>query len=333
MAGEVAISAADLEKYGYCPLNWWLAHRGVKGGQDALEEGQREHRRVAAKLEVIQEGERKAKEDETLVLHFAVASTLLAFLGLTVLQPWPATLGQVLAMVALIWILAGVYYLYRADVVTSPGERLLSERVAVGSAIAGTAAALFAVSSTYIMDTTLGVVLEVVALVWLVGASYFLYRSLSALQVASATREKEGVGEGAVEYLDPGGSKGRLLTSRRYGLTGRPDYILGRNGEHVPVEVKTGRVPRGPLFSHILQVAAYCLLLEEEHGRPPPYGLLRYGKVEHEIEFTDELRSLLLQKLQEMRTAASTGNVHRNHNRPGKCLGCSRRHACPERLA
>src|SRR2546428_13850716 len=43
---------------------------------------------------------------------------------------------------------------------------------------------------------------------------------------------------------------------------------------------------------------------------------------------------MVLGKMEEMRAAvARGGDVHRNHNRPGKCIGCSRREGCPERLA
>ena len=90
---------------------------------------------------------------------------------------------------------------------------------------------------------------------------------------------------------------------------------------------------RGPLFSHILQVVAYCVLLEEEYGHAPPYGIIRYGDTAFEIEYNEDQKSLLLQKLGEMRAAIARGGAHRNHNRPGKCIHCSRRAACPERLA
>src|SRR2546428_13842056 len=105
------------------------------------------------------------------------------------------------------------------------------------------------------------------------------------------------------------------------------------DGEHhIPVELKTGRVPRGPLFSHILQVAAYCVLLEEESGKAPPYGIIRYGETSFAIEYNDDQKKLVLQKPAEMRTAITTGEAHRNHNRPGQCHHCSRRSGSPERL-
>src|SRR5437763_1640343 len=63
------------------------------------------------------------------------------------------------------------------------------------------------------------------------------------------------------------------LFSARYGLTGKPDYILqGRDGV-IPVEVKPLRQAEQPYESDILQLAAYCLLLEEAWDETPPYGL------------------------------------------------------------
>ncbi len=73
--------------------------------------------------------------------------------------------------------------------------------------------------------------------------------------------------------------------------------------------------------------------MEDEYGTPPPYGLLRYEGAEHEIEYNDDLRDLIEGKLKEMRVALSKKEAHRNHNRPGKCVHCSRRSVCPEKLA
>ena len=131
--------------------------------------------------------------------------------------------------------------------------------------------------------------------------------------------------------MDENSKRPKLLRSKKHNLSGRPDYILVVNGNYIPVEIKTGRTPRGPLFSHVLQLAAYCLLIEEEYAHPP-YGILKYENAEHRIDFDDKLRVLLLKKLGEMKRAVKTGEVHRNHNRPGKCKNCSRRKFCPESL-
>jgi CRISPR-associated exonuclease Cas4 len=73
------------------------------------------------------------------------------------------------------------------------------------------------------------------------------------------------------------------------------------------------------------------LLVEEEFGAPRE-GLLRYSERDDRIEWSNELKMMVTFKLEEMREKIKTGEVHRNHNRPGKCRGCSRRSGCPERL-
>ena len=65
---------------------------------------------------------------------------------------------------------------------------------------------------------------------------------------------------------------GRVATmsSQVYGLVGRPDELRrSPDGRVVPVEVKSSRgLPPGrpPYFSHVLQVYAYCQIVEDQHG-------------------------------------------------------------------
>ncbi|MDG6221472.1 MAG: Dna2/Cas4 domain-containing protein, partial [Candidatus Thermoplasmatota archaeon] len=86
-------------------------------------------------------------------------------------------------------------------------------------------------------------------------------------------------------------------------------------------------------FSHILQLSAYCFLVEEAYKRIPPYGIIRYGQTEFQIEYTPEMKQMVIEKANEMREKLVTGDVHRNHGRESKCRYCSRRSVCPERLA
>ena len=56
-------------------------------------------------------------------------------------------------------------------------------------------------------------------------------------------------------------------------LTGKPDYVVDiGGGVRVPVEVKSAPAPAEPYDSHVMQLAAYCLLLERSSGKRPPYG-------------------------------------------------------------
>ncbi|TLZ59866.1 MAG: Dna2/Cas4 domain-containing protein [Methanobacteriota archaeon] len=332
-AGPATISAGDLEKYGYCPLNWWLSLGTADGLGPETIEGERRHEEVASELKGIEVHEVRAKESETTVMYFAIAASIVAILGMAFFTPATVQVVQIMIVIALIWILAAVFLMYRAETLVTPEERLYAERTILVFSMVAAIVASVAVSFLQ-ADRPLAQATVAAAVGWLVGASWFLVRSMRSLEVAAATREKHRISVGKVGYVDSEAEKPKLFISKRLGLTGRPDAVLLAGDIHVPVEVKTGRTPRGPLFSHILQLAAYCVLMEEEFGKPPPYGIIRYEGASHEIEYNDDLRNLVLGKLQEMRTAtARGGGVHRNHNRPGKCIGCSRRDGCPERLA
>ena len=122
------------------------------------------------------------------------------------------------------------------------------------------------------------------------------------------------------------------LYSATYHLVGKPDYIVDTAKGLIPVEVKSGPTPELPYLGHILQLAAYCLLIEETSGQTPPHGLLKYANALYEVDFTRELRHELLDTLDEMRQAQLLENVARNHNQPGKCAACGFLAVCDETL-
>jgi CRISPR-associated exonuclease Cas4 len=332
MEGEPElVSASEIEKYGYCPLSWWLS-RNVKDDEDneTLGMGTALHEALADELNGIRVHDTKARQSETIVLWFAVAASLFSLLGLNLILDLEKSIGEILAVLSLIWLLAAVFFLYRAETMATHESRLTYQRMILVFAIVSAVIALNAVSVLE-LNIFWSQVLEASALLWLVGASYFLYWSLRHGLDSTMKRNKHNV-VGDIAYLDSKTTRPEMLVSKSHGISGRPDFILQQGGADIPVEVKTGRVPRGPLFSHIVQVAAYCLILEDLNGKPVTHGLLRYGTVEHEVEFTPDLKKLVLEKAADIRKARTAGGAHRNHNRPSKCRGCSRRNVCPEKL-
>ena len=296
-------------------------------------EGERKHSAVSEDLKGIAAHETRAREAEAAVLYFAIAATIIAVVGVTFVVDLVQQIAQLLSAVSLIWLLSSVYFLYRAEHLSSEEERFLSERIILACAMAAAVLAVAAVSVPGFVNSLLAKAFVALALAWLVGASMFLYGSMRSAEMARATRAKYEIDSAALVYVDSDRERPKLFVSARYGLSGRPDAVLLEGDVHIPVEVKTGRTPRGPLFSHILQIAAYCLLMEEEYGKAPPHGVIRYGDGSHDIEYNDDLKRLVLQKMGEMRACIAKGEAHRNHNRPGKCVHCSRRSVCPERLA
>ncbi len=150
-------------------------------------------------------------------------------------------------------------------------------------------------------------------------------------------RVRGGLPAGEVVYSDSRAWQpvARPLISRRYGLIGKPDYLVevARGQAPVPVEVKTGRRPSQPYPGHIMQLAAYCLLVEEQWQTAPPYGLIHYGEdATFRIDYTPALRTELLAVLAEMRAASAAPDVTRSHQEPARCRRCGVAHACDARL-
>ncbi len=136
-----------------------------------------------------------------------------------------------------------------------------------------------------------------------------------------------------VVHVDTG-ENDRVLTSHRYKLTGQPDYILEEHGERFPMERKSRDLDaRGPYEGERLQLAAYCLLLEEHTGQPVRRGRLQYRNRTLDIPFDPALRAALLETLRGIGQRRHAPDVRRNHASAGRCRGCGFRHRCPDSLA
>jgi CRISPR-associated exonuclease Cas4 len=152
---------------------------------------------------------------------------------------------------------------------------------------------------------------------------------------AGAARRETGLPEGRVTYVDTRAWDrcDRPLFSHRHQLTGRPDYLVQSGQAVIPVEVKSGAAPEQPYQAHLLQLAAYCLLLEEQEGRAPPHGILKYDDRAFEVDYTRSLRAELLDTLGAIRHDLHARDVQRSHDQSGRCRGCGYRDQCDQRLA
>ena len=328
------ISASDIERYCYCPLSWWLGRHGVDAVGEAVQTGQKTHDKIGEELTTIKTKEVEAKTFERMVLWFAVTASVLALIGVALTTSVESQLFKtVVDVIAIVWLLAALFYLYLGENVSHLGWKVKIEAVVVVSGMIVTIIAVLSIPLVVLTDKRMALVFEILALVWLIGATVVLYFALKKFKIAGSKKEHQGIKEGEVGYVDDATEKKRaeVLMSDHHNVSGRPDYILKINNKQIPVEIKTGRVPKGPLFSHIIQLACYMLIIENNYGTPP-YGILRYGDREHKIDYTEDLRRTLLEKIAEMRNILRTNEAHRNHRRPGKCRSCSRRDKCPERL-
>lgn len=155
------------------------------------------------------------------------------------------------------------------------------------------------------------------------------------LAVSRRFGRKSGIPQGEVIYEDASGQAQEPFISKRLLMAGKPDYLMkDRNGDLIPVEVKSSNAPRAgrPYESHLMQLAAYFLLLEDVMQQPVPYGLIRYRNRTLRVANTDELRTRLMDVIAQMRRLMAREVARRNHNRAQRCSRCSVAHACDERL-
>ena len=170
---------------------------------------------------------------------------------------------------------------------------------------------------------------------YVIAAISLIVLAILLFLLGSRQQEQQGLPSGKVVYDDSsrrGGEEIPPIYSPRLGLAGKPDYIVQHQRYAIPVEVKSRRAPREPYDSHIYQLAAYCLLVEEKYGQRPPYGIIRYSDRSFQIDFTAALEDALMEILGEMRQNSLTRSPHRSHEEPRRCAGCGYRDSCEERL-
>jgi CRISPR-associated exonuclease Cas4 len=146
----------------------------------------------------------------------------------------------------------------------------------------------------------------------------------------SVRKEKEsfGIPNGRIMYSDLNAPAAPLF-SKRSRLTGKPDYIVRKENHCIPVEVKSG----GGLHPHesqVLQLAAYCQILEDTSGVFVPEGILVYNNVKYTIPFDPKLRFELESVMKTMRASLRSGVVQRNHQDFGRCQHCSMKRYCTD---
>jgi CRISPR-associated exonuclease Cas4 len=170
-----------------------------------------------------------------------------------------------------------------------------------------------------------------------------LYLSLAILLFAlflfwqSGRQQRQaGLPGGRVIYTDTrawGAPLEQPLFNKDLGLTGKPDYLVEQKGQVIPVEVKTGRTPETPYDSHIYQLAAYCLLVEKNYNKRPPYGIIHYPTRDFSVDYTPALESSLLDLLADMRRDDTRTEINCSHAEPARCVKCGFRSSCEQKLA
>ena len=156
-----------------------------------------------------------------------------------------------------------------------------------------------------------------------------------AIWLSSWLKQQSGVPTGNVVYDDAGSwyKVAKPLFNRRLMLTGKPDYVVrSEDGSFIPVEYKSAAAPKRPYESHIMQLAAYCALVEDHYGQRPTHGIIRYNDKSFEVEYTPKLEKDLISILEDMRLDLADDDVPRSHDQWQRCRGCGFKEVCVDSL-
>ncbi len=173
------------------------------------------------------------------------------------------------------------------------------------------------------------------------GAATILYLAAALLLVAiflfwQAHRGRQALGlpAGRVIYADTRGwgPVEQPLYDAELGLVGKPDYLVESAGQLIPVEVKSTRNTSAPYDAHIFQLAAYCLLVQRQLGKRPPYGILHYANRTYAIDYTPQLEQAVQDLLIEIHAQEKLKELPRSHDSAARCSHCSYRSVCDQRL-
>ena len=363
------VSASELERYTYCPVSWRLAKEGAAGVGEAITIGMEKHKQIHEGMNEFQTSLIKLRRELLIwswwygiIIAFAIDAV--AFVYIDDLMNAPIELAKILSMWSVSFLAAAILSIVIPWRIWLNMEPTVSEietlsknfestglkptwnpigflggwfsggKTEAGLLLATIVIGLHAIGLAAADNRSqAGFILVVTAFVWTFLATWQLQKSLFAENEMIEKRGRAGLDEDTqLVYSDDDESSG-LLRDEETGLRGRPDQIVIIDGEFIPVEQKTGRVPKKPHQSHRVQLLAYISLVETNTKKSPPYGILKYGEEDvHQVFWDQHAKNSLLTSIKEVQKLMVEGGAKRNHEREGKCRNCSRRHACEQSL-
>jgi CRISPR-associated protein Cas4 len=180
------------------------------------------------------------------------------------------------------------------------------------------------VSSSFLRGDFIEILFLCILLI--IGAIFLLIYAARMRLLVQKEKESLGIPDGIIFYSDLNTPVSPLF-SKHSRLIGKPDYVVRKENYCIPVEVKSG----GGLHPHksqVLQLAAYCQILEDISGVFVPEGILVYNNVKYTISFDPKLRFELESMTKTMRASLRNGIVQRNHQALARCRYCSMKRYC-----
>jgi CRISPR-associated exonuclease Cas4 len=115
---DKTVSASDMEKFGYCPLSWWLSEQKGKEDVKELKKGIEDHVQIGEDVKNIRHKEKRSEESERSVLWFSIIAIIIGINGAAIIYTVysPSSQGEsimiMLSIIAVIWVFVAAVFFY-----------------------------------------------------------------------------------------------------------------------------------------------------------------------------------------------------------------------------
>lgn len=147
---------------------------------------------------------------------------------------------------------------------------------------------------------------------------------LGLLILVTYLRRRSAVPTGEIVYSDTEQIQGFTMTSTSMPLVGKPDYLIKKDGKIIPVEIKRGRTPYTPYQNHVAQLYAYCILVTEQYGIRPEFGVVSYPEKKFQLNFPEGMEANVSATINEILERKQTSLLR--HNMTQVCRSCRDSH-------
>ena len=152
-----------------------------------------------------------------------------------------------------------------------------------------------------------------------------------ARNIFNFIRENNVYGVELWERLSPKIISELSIESDTLQLKGIIDRIEVYENSYVPVELKTGKMPKDGVWpNHRIQIAAYAMLLEEKFQTKVKEGFVNYldAKESRRIAINPFMREEITQLINEIQILLKNSYPPKYSENRNKCAGCGLRETC-----
>lgn len=123
----------------------------------------------------------------------------------------------------------------------------------------------------------------------------------------------------------------QFITNDKLGIRGIVDFVEVYKDKNIPVEIKSGSIPKQGVWpSHQMQIAAYIKLLEHEYGVTCPKGVVYYIDHDKKVDvWNNEFLDIKINKrIDDIKGMIKAKKLPQFTDNRAKCEACSLKKQC-----